>query len=102
SGERVGAERRAEVVEREAPAEGDSVLLVVGDALVGEGLAGIVPRAREDQRRRAFGLEIVHVVDDRRADRAADQDRLLARCYLVDRLPEALGDVIHADALAAF
>jgi len=99
--ERRGAERRAHVVEGVAPAEVDSVFLVVGDALVREGFAGIVPGAGQDQRRCLGRADMVHVVDDRRADRASHQDRVLARRDLVDRLPAALSDVVHADALAA-
>ena len=99
--QRRGAERRAQIVEGVAPAEVDAVFLVVGDAAMGEFFARLVSGAREDQRRRSFRLEVVHVVDDRGADRAADQDRLLARRDLVDRLPAALRDVVHGDALAA-
>src|SRR5580692_4567858 len=83
--ERRSAEGRAEIFECIAPAVSDTLVPIRCNATRGKFLAWIVAGARKDQRGSARGLLMMHVRQDRRADRASDQNCALARCYVVDR-----------------
>src|SRR5262245_20923590 len=54
-------ERRAQILESVAPAIVDALLLVGGDAMLGELPPGIIPGAREHQRRSTLRLLVMHI-----------------------------------------
>src|SRR5262245_18894864 len=54
-------ERRAQILKSVAPAIVDGLLLVGGDAMLGELPPGIIPGAREHQRRSTLRLLVMHI-----------------------------------------
>src|SRR5919106_3532280 len=85
--------RRAQILERVSPAIVYAVGRVGIDPPLGKFLGGVVTRARQHECRRLVWALVVHVRNDRRSDRTADQNRALSGQRVVYRFPTGLGHV---------
>src|SRR5438093_7648023 len=84
---------RAQILEHVCPAIVYAVGRIGIDPPLSKFLSGVVTGARQHECGRLVRALVVHVGNDRRSDRTADQDRGRARQRVVYRFPTGLGHV---------